>query len=144
MKITIGGKSVGHETVTYRELGFGQNMSDTTIPYQLRLSSAEFQRVIRDLFNEFVVENEKDDKETDESEALAELVRNGYPTFDALLSSSKHDLCNVIKDYLFFELLDGLLGSSNTTKYKFAINSLESLTCSKDEFVITGTAYTIN
>ncbi|QDT22556.1 hypothetical protein [Gimesia chilikensis] len=144
MKITIGGKSIGHETVTYRELGFGQNMSDTTIPYQLRLSCAEFQCVIRNLFNEFVVENQQDDNETDESEAIPELVQNGYPTFDALLSSSRRDLCNVIKDYLFFELLHGLLGSSNTTECKFAINSLESLTCSDDGFVITGKAYSIN
>ncbi|WP_417391631.1 hypothetical protein [Gimesia sp.] len=144
MEINIDDKIVGHETVTYREIGFGQDPNITTIPYQLRLSSPEFRSVISDFFNEFVEENEKDDNETGWSEAIPELVRNDYPSFDELLISNKHDLCNVIKDHLFFELLDGLFASSLATKCQFAINSLESLTCSEDGFVITGTVYSIN
>ncbi|MEW4453786.1 hypothetical protein AB1L30_14020 [Bremerella sp. JC817] len=145
MKITMGDIECEPGRVTYRQLGFGEvTVGDfELLPYRIELSPAEFQSAIQQAFDAFVEETERDDRRTDGSLEIPALKRHGYPSFDAFYEVSKADLCTIVQDFLFLELLDGLLGNSLPTECQFAINSLDAITFTENNVVVTGTAYSI-
>ncbi|GAA4441360.1 hypothetical protein GCM10023155_47020 [Bremerella cremea] len=131
--------------VTYRGLGFGEATAGAfeLLPYRIELSVAEFQSAIQQAFDVFVEETQRDDRLTNGSLEIPALKRHGYPSFDVLYDASPADLCTIVQDFLFLELLDGLLGNSLPTECQFAINSLEAIAFTENDVVVTGAAYAI-
>ena len=141
MKITIDKLPIGPAQITYRELGFGQNIPGPVLAVVIELSTVEMRAAVREAFNAFVADCEKDDKQYDCSLAVNELVHYGYPSFDEMYGLSKRDLCVVILDYLFFELLGGLFDASIPEDCAYAINSLEGISYDDTSFIVSATAY---
>ncbi|MEW4564761.1 hypothetical protein AB1K70_19630 [Bremerella sp. JC770] len=144
MKILINGKDVDRKKVTYLELGFGQEMSEEEYTCIVQLSDPEFRAAILEEFNEFVSDCEEDDKVTEGSAAVPEIVHNDFPSFEELLASDKDALCRVVRKYLFFELLEGMLGRSPSPDFTFAVSSLDDITASDGVFFISCKAFSIS
>ncbi len=141
MYITVNKRPVGAKQMTFRQLGFGQSISGPTFAVVIELSATEMRAAVGDAFNAFVADSEQDDKQYDYSAAVDAFVQNSYPSFDEMHGLSKRDLCVVILDYLFFDLLEGLFNASIPDDCAYAINSLEAISYEDASFIVSATAY---
>lgn len=126
--------------MTYRGLGFGEPVSKA-IPYSIALSPVEFSQAVHIAFDEFVADCKMDDEQTESQDAIQAIVDNQYGTFREFLNRCPNDLCWIVCEYLFLELLEGLFNTTRPTQARFVINSIDQIRFENNTFVITGSVY---
>ncbi len=127
--------------MTYRQLGFGERvLNRETFLFKVIVNLVEFQKIIENSFNEFVMEMKEDDENTGEQD-IKELFEYNYPSFEQLLQTDRLTLSKVIRDYLFFEFLEGLFGQNDIDVCLYAVNRLDNIEIDSDKVCITGEAY---
>jgi hypothetical protein len=142
MDFVINNATVERENITFRQMGFGQAVRGRTLfDYELRLTADELESLIQKQFDEFVAETKVDDQETAFEDAIPELFDHDYPAFAQLIAVSALDLCMVICRYLFFELLEGIVGENEPGMCDYSINSVEQIEPLEDGFSVRGSAY---
>lgn len=142
MEIAIDGTQVDRERLGYRTLGFGERLEGIdTHQFELRLGIDEFWRLMQPQFDKFVAENKADDEATDFIDAIPELRHNNYADFEKLFQSSPSDVCRLVGRYLFFEMLELVIGHGDPLRCEFVVNSIREIRCDQHSVFIVGEAY---
>ena len=142
MKIAVDGKPVNKEQVGYRPMGFGQDVQDLELwPIVLRLETNEFTNLMRKPFDEFVTDNEEDDRNTAYEDAIPELIGCGYAKFDSMWNQDKESVCRLVKRFLVVELLEALFGNNHSDGCLVSINSIESIVVTPKSIEISGKVF---
>jgi hypothetical protein len=96
--------------------------------------------IIENSFNEFVTEMKDDDENTGEQD-IKELSEYNYPSFEQLLRTDKQALSKIIRDYLFFEFLEGLFGINNIEVCLYSVNRLDNIGIDNEGVYVSGEVY---
>ncbi len=130
--------------VTYRQFGFSEKIYDRPISlFKLVIEFEKFRNCIKKHFDSFVQETREDDVKTDYTNAIEELVSYDYPEFDQLVNMDMAILCEIVKRYLFFELLDACFDKNNPENCLIAVNSIDSIESIDGNIVLLGESYAI-
>ncbi len=142
MKLFINNQPFDISKLTYRDLGYGEAVQDLPVAaFRWMLSVAELRVLITSAFDNFVLESRKDDERTGGSEAIPELVRHNYPSFEELYVRDRNALAKVIRKYLFFELLSAWLDGNSLEGVTMVINNIESIDFGDEEVRVTGQVF---
>lgn len=130
MEARVEGKEVLLEKLLYRGLGFGQSVNGCLLNASMSMSLSELENVIDREFNLFSSEMKKDAEcFGDPIETLQSL---GYSEFSEAVVLDPAAVACVIKEYLFFELLEGIFGGNEGRDFQYVINSIEELSINGD------------
>jgi len=136
-------KIITQDEITFRDLGYGQKLLDRDeINYEISLSHEEFREVVEDAYNKFVCETKEDDEVTNYSDSIG-LYEIGYPDFNNSFINHKELLVEIIKDYLYQQLLEKCTSQCSRDYWKYAINSIEQIIIHSDHVIISGEAFEI-
>ncbi|GED57618.1 hypothetical protein ABER61_08495 [Brevibacillus formosus] len=143
MECRLGNSIVSKDLITFRDMGYGQKLMDReAIHYDLFLSHDEFKGAVEDSYNKFVDETKEDDKLTNYLDSIG-LYEIGYPDFNNIFKDHKELLGEIIKDYLYQQLLEKCTSQSSSVNWQFAINTIDQIIIYSDHVRISGEAYEI-
>lgn len=144
MEAKIEDKNVSLDKITFRQLGFGQPVTDKELHrVSIRLTLRELQEAVSTEFDQFSRESKEDDKVHSGDTVVAPLRSLGYPTLASALKTNREVVEQVLMEYLFFELLEGVLGENEETRCWYAVNSLVSIAIGDDHATIVSLVYKI-
>lgn len=84
----------------------------------------------------------EDDGVAGESD-IPELKHLGYLSLPEMLGRHRAALAGLIKDYLYFQLLNALLGSNQRSAWRFAINEIAEVSDEGAGYLLRGSGYFI-
>ena len=144
MQISIGDALEPVERVTFREMGFGQPAAGKELlKIVIDLTVNDLLDAVSEAFDQFAKESKEDDDRF--GDLMVEPLRTlGYPTLRQALDSDRRAVANILLNYLFLELLDGLFGQNELSQCTYAVNSLESIKIEGDNLVVAGRAYELS
>ena len=144
MKFIINENLFDTSKVTFRQLGFGREVADRKVLlFKLLIRFNQFKQLIQEEFNLFVNEIHDDDLKTNCSDPIDEILQYNYPTFDELEKIDRDTLCMLIKEYLFFELLEACFDENEPKNCLVTINKINSIENINNTVQILGEAYHI-
>ena len=125
MRISIDNCLVENSIVSMREPGFGQLSNELIyLDYEIILSDMDFHKLISLHFNQLVKEI-KFDEETYGDEISIGLKETGYLTYEEMNEKHIELSFEIIRKYLFTELLQSLFDGNIAIQY--LINSIDSI-----------------
>jgi hypothetical protein len=140
MKFLVNESPLAPELVTFRELGFGENLSGDGAPYRIELDFDELTDTFQRKANDFIEQCRLDDLRLAEAD-IPKLRDLGYPPFQMLLKDELVLSSELIQDYLYFELLNCLF-TARPVDAAFVINDIGSVQVQDGEIVISGSGFT--
>lgn len=141
MKITIDGKAVSTDSVTYQELGRGRTIDTPmyeyrlTIPMQLVLQkfSDDFEQFKSEIADDFLITGDRQ----------PECYFNAdNPNLDQCICNHPECLAEIINDYLFVEFFEAVL-PKNGRIHHYLIREVSNILKEGDGLQIAGWAYTL-
>lgn len=142
MKCTVGNAPLDPLELIYRDLGHGTDPGKPLSEYTLSVEDEVLVKVFSKPFDAFVSTCREDDKVTAESD-IPELMHLGYPSLAEMLGRHRASLAGLIKDYLYFQLLDALLGSNQRSAWRFSINEIAEVSDEGAGYLLRGRGYYI-
>lgn len=85
----------------------------------------------------------KEEDETFPDCEIPELKLLGYPSLELLLSSHRQLPAGLLKDFLYFQLFDALLGKNSRTYWDFVINEIGEVSAEANGYVLQGMGYAV-
>jgi hypothetical protein len=137
----IEGLPIPGDRVAYRAMNFGQPIPDRTpFRYALRRPVGEFSERLAQKLEQCVLELREDyEKFGDDDDATTvALAAAGWPTGEALYRDHPEVLTLVLRDYLYFDILNTYAPARD---YDFLINTVDDVVRDGDDIVTTGTGY---
>ncbi|MDI2144536.1 MULTISPECIES: hypothetical protein [unclassified Pseudomonas] len=138
MKFTSEGEVINPCSVGYRSLGFGESTNLQTKNYELTAEFNELPVSFIKCANSFIEQCKIDDAEQGFPE-IPELEELQYPDFLELVKKSPKQATELIKNYLYFDLLFSLF--PNTNNLKLVINNITSISTTTAGIAITGETF---
>ncbi len=138
----ISNVQIDNNTVTYRDFGFGKPVPFSTQDYTLTISLHDIKLLLKADVDEFVNDLKEDDDLSDEN--VVRLKEAGYPFTEKLISDYPKLFCNIIRDNLYFNILDRLLVNNSPEVLRYVINTLSQVSIKNDTLIITGEVYDIS
>lgn len=142
MKCCIGGEEVEIGHLIYRDLGYGSRVDKETLTFQILINDEELLARLSDSYAGFSVDCKWDDQTLIEPD-ISELKDLGYPSLDKLLAEHRLLLATLMKDYLYFHVLDALTGHNPRSDWRFTINLIEQVVPGNGSFCLVGHGYMI-
>jgi hypothetical protein len=142
MKCIVDGSSFEAAQVIYRDQGYGSDPSVPLLKYVLTFDDDELLRTFGRSFQEFVAQCKQDDQSSSDSD-VPELKELGYPTLSQMLAAHREMLARLLKDYLYFQLLDVLLSGNQRSAWRFAINEIIEVLDEGGGYALCGLGYKI-
>jgi len=142
MKCTVSNAPLDPRELIYRDLGHGTAPGKPLSDYTLSVEDEVLLTMFYKPFEEFVAMCKEDDKAAAESDIPA-LKHLGYPSLSEMLGRHRIALAGLIKDYLYFQLLDALLGSNQRSAWRFAINEIAEVSDEGAGYLLRGSGYFI-
>lgn len=136
----IDGQEVAREAVSYRGLGFGEDVPLETSPYALRYHRPELLVILARPYQRWLREMKEDFQLTGDDSGAEYLRRFGYPSLEELVQHQS-EFCKAIKTFLYLDLLDASLGAPNDERLKWVINGIDELGFAGGSLVLRGRAY---
>ncbi|MQA54619.1 hypothetical protein [Pseudomonas piscis] len=140
MKFTSAGKLIEPRRVGYRSLGFGEATSLETTPFELLINHWELAQGFIQCADGFISQCREDDLAQGFAD-IVQLQRLDYPKFENLLANQPQLAAELIKDYLYFELLYALF--PNTSALELVINEIASVLVARTTVTITGLTFPV-
>lgn len=141
MECLVNNTQVPIDRISYRDLGFGEKLIEVeSFIYTLTLGIIEFTSIIEKQFNEFVIEMKQDDEVTGDTDYLG-LFERGYPCFQQLIQTDTEYFLDLVKRFLFFELLQGCFTELSAEKWIYIINSINDIYMEGSTVKISGDAF---
>lgn len=128
--------------LTYRDQGYGTNPGRPLSPYSLLVTDDELLSAFSAPFRSFIAQCKEDDEVFPESE-IPELKLLSYPPLEVLVSSHRQLLAGLLKDFLYFQILDALLGKNSRADWSFAINEIGEVSAEADGYLLQGMGYAV-
>lgn len=142
MKCIVDGYSFEVGQVIYRDQGFGSDPGIPVLKYVLSFDDNELLRAFNRPFEEFVSQCKLDDQNSSDSD-VPELKALGYPSLAQMLAAHREVFAGLLKDYLYFQLLDAMLSGNQRSAWQFAINEITEVLVQIDGFALCGRGYKI-
>lgn len=139
MKFLVNESPLAHGFVTFRDLGFGENLQGDAIPYRIELDFDELSNSFQQKANDFIEQCRLDDLSLVEAD-IPKLRDLGYPPFQELLKDEPEFSLELVQDYLYFELLNYLF-TARPVDAKFVINDIGSIQVQDGEIIINGSGF---
>ncbi|WLH36727.1 hypothetical protein PSH79_05395 [Pseudomonas sp. FP2196] len=124
--------------VGYRSLGFGESISLETKTFELTISLSEIPELFLIHADAFIQQCEADDKQQEISD-IPELEQLCYPNYSKLVEHHPALAVTLIKDYLYFDLLESLFPYSENLK--LVINSIQNIILVHSSLIISGETF---
>lgn len=140
MDCIVAGKFFDVRQVIYRDQGYGINPNKPVFNIEIFISIQEFLDLFSNIFNNFINQCIQDDTSASEAD-IPELQRLGYPSLAEIFSSHPTILADLIKDYLYFDILHSLLSKNNRSDWLFAVNEIKSVHLTDSRCVLRGLGY---
>lgn len=140
MDCIVAGNFFDVRQVIYRDQGYGTNPNKPVFNIEIFISIQEFLDLFSNTFNNFINQCIQDDTSAPEAD-IPELQRLGYPNLTEIFSSHPTILADLIKDYLYFEILHSLLSKNNRSDWLFAVNEIKSVHLTDSRCVLRGLGY---
>lgn len=142
MKCTVGDSPFDPRELIYRDQGYGSNPGRPLAEYTISVANEELLGVFAKPFDEFVALCKEEDKAVAESD-IPVLKQLGYPSLGEMLGAHRTTLASLVKDYLYFQLLDALLGANRRSTWRFAINEITEVSDEGAGYLLKGVGYFI-
>lgn len=123
MKCEIDNADFNPGSLIYTDQGYGVDPGRPVSSFVLRVADDELLDLFAKPFREFVEQCREDDNEFIECD-IPELRDLGYPSLDDMLSSHRALLAQLFKDFLYFQILDALIGKTPRREWRFAVNEV--------------------
>lgn len=141
MKCEIDNADFNPGNLIYTDQGYGIDPRRPVSRFVLRVADDELLDLFTKPFCEFVEQCREDDDESSESD-IPELRDLGYPSLHEMLSSHRTLLTELFTDFLYFQILDALIGKNPRSEWRFAVNEV---TGASDDvgrgYLVWGTGY---
>lgn len=128
--------------VIYRDQGYGSNPGILLSRYTLTVEDEELLQMFSRPFEEFVAQCRQDDSTSVDSD-VPQLKTLDYPSLPQMLVAHRATLANLLKDYLYFQLLEALLAGNQRPTWRFAVNEIATVSDEGRGFVLSGDGYFI-
>ncbi|WP_285357952.1 hypothetical protein [Pseudomonas sp. lyk4-R2A-10] len=138
MKFTSEGEVINPCSVGYRSLGFGESTNLQTKNYELTVEFNELPDSFIKCADSFIEQCKIDDTEQGHPE-IPELEELQYPDFLELIQKNPKQATELIKNYLYFDLLFSLF--PNTNNLKIVINNINSISTTTTGIAISGETF---
>lgn len=142
MKCYVETLNLDHKCLIYRDQGFGTNPGKPLRPFSLEITNDELINLFTDAFAAFVTQCKKDDKDFGEID-IPELHQLNYPSLQDMVSNHQSVLAHILKEFLYFQLLDSITKNNPREYWRFAINEITDVRWDKQNFFIDGKGYSI-
>lgn len=142
MKCIVDGSSFDAAQIIYRDQGYGSAPGVPLLKYALSFDDEELLRSFGRSFEEFVAQCKLDDQSSSYSD-VPELKELGYPSLSQMLAAHREVLAGLLKDYLYFQLLDALLSGNQRSTWRFAINEITEVLDECGGYELCGHGYKI-
>ncbi|GLQ92778.1 hypothetical protein [Dyella acidisoli] len=130
----------GH--LIYRDQGYGADPERPLSQFSLVVTDDELLSTFLEPFSVFMSQCKEDDESFSESD-IPELKTLGYPSLEGMLSSHRRLLAGLLKDFLYFQLLDALIGKNPRSGWRFAINEIAEVSDEEMGYLLQGKGYFI-
>lgn len=124
--------------VGYRSLGFGENINIETKKFEFSINLSEIPEHFLKQANNFIQQCKEDDKQQEFAD-IPELEQLCYPDYSSMLEYHPALAATLIKDYLYFDLLNSIF--PNSENLKLVINSIQSITIVDSSLIISGETF---
>lgn len=138
MNFKSEGKTINSCEIGYRSLGFGEDPRLETTPYELTINLHELTENFFKKADSFIHQCKIDDTEQGYAD-IEHLEKSNYANFQYIIKNKSNLAATIIKDYLYFDLLDSLFPIP--TNLKIVVNSIESISIEEEQIIITGEAF---
>lgn len=142
MECYVNNSKFDHNCLIYRDQGFGTDPGILTWSYKLFISDSELAAMLNESFSSFVAQCEEDDKNSDIID-IPEIQQLKYPSLATMITQHKSTLAKLLKDFLYFHLLDAITKNNLRDNWRFSINDIAKVELVDDGFLIEGTGYNI-
>ncbi|OLF56436.1 hypothetical protein [Pseudomonas chlororaphis] len=132
------GENISPCSVGYRSLGFGEDTGLETSPYELTISFSELPEAFIKSSDSFIEQCKTDDIQQGFAD-IDELEKLNYPPFKNLIKSNPKLVAALIKDYLYFDLLDSLFPENKNLK--LVINNIERIYTTESGIIVSGETF---
>lgn len=133
-----GGEAINPHEVGYRSLGFGESPGIETTHYELMIDTKELPDTFLHKADSFIQQCEVDDIQQVFAD-IEDLQNLGYANFEYLIENSPHLANTLLKDYLYFDLLDSLF--PNSKNLKIVVNNIKGITIKDGQIMIYGETF---
>ncbi|EJN20856.1 hypothetical protein PMI36_03920 [Pseudomonas sp. GM79] len=132
------GQAINPSIVGYRSLGFGEDTTFETVEFELTTNTQELAMDFFRRADSFIAQCKIDDEQQGyaDIQGLKELC---YPNFSNLIKNAPDLAASLIKDYLYFDLLDSLFPTSKNLK--IVINNIKNIKIIDSNLVINGETF---
>jgi len=138
LKSYINGKQYNENSISYRELGFGEDLPFKEENFQIFIIKENISSQLIKIIDFFIEQCKRDDKHLKEPD-IPELNNKGYPKASKLLDENRSLVEELIKDYLYFDILELLFkGNKNPD---FIINNIEYIKFNGINLEIKGSGF---
>jgi hypothetical protein len=128
----------GH--LIYRDQGYGVDPNRPLSQFSLMVTDDELLGVFAEPFRAFMSQCKQDDEAFPESD-IPGLRSLGYPDLEDMLSSHRRFLADLLRDFLYFQILEALIGSNSRSEWRFAINEITEVSDEKEGYSLRGKGY---
>jgi hypothetical protein len=143
MKCSVDGAIFDAAQLIYRDQGYGSDPGVPLSKYELAVEDQEILRRFGPVFEEFVAQCKSDDEGANGDSDIPDLKSLGYPTLAQMLASHRAIFAVLLKDYLYFQFLEALLGGNQRASWRFALNEINKISDKGDGYVLSGDGYFI-
>jgi hypothetical protein len=141
MRVSLNGKEIPNEQITYRELGFGQAVDLPMRSYEIEMALPEFISVLEPHYEKLVQELKNDYEQVGDKDPEC-LFKLNYGPLWTVLGSYPQCLEEILKDYLFFEFLSGCFHERDPKRWLHAINTIDRVSID-GHLIVSGQAYEV-
>lgn len=142
MKCDIDNIQFNPHRLIYRDQGFGTDPGVTLSPYSLAVTNEELLSAFAGPFDAFISQCRKDDESFSDSD-MPDIRLLGYPSLEEMLAGHRSLLAGLIKDYLYFHILDAFFGRNLRSDWLFSINEISEVSVSNEGYILHGKGYFI-
>ncbi|TBN32522.1 hypothetical protein [Pseudomonas sp. BGI-2] len=138
MNFKSAGEAINPHEVGYRSLGFGENPRIETTHYELIINTKELTDIFFKKADSFIHQCKIDDIQQGFAD-IKDLQDLNYANFKYLTEHNPNLASELLKDYLYFDLLDSLF--PNSKNLKVAINDIKDIIIKDGNIIISGETF---
>ena len=142
MIIKIDDRDIEINKIIYNDQSFGRPTSLKESKFEILIPKKNLISLFGDEYDNYVNECKVDDEENGEVD-IPLLSEAGYPLLEDTISDNPDLLVYLIKEYMYFNLLDCLFDKKNRGNWTFAINSIKDVIIGDELISMRGSVYPI-
>ncbi len=140
IKFEIDSEQLHSKHLIYRDLGYGTNPGVPVSDYSFRITNSELLNTLNNSFEAFISQCKADDMSFSDSD-IPELKNLDYPSLENMLTSNRELLGRLLKDFMYFDILDALFGTNLRPDWRFAINDITDISDEQEGYLLRGKGY---